>query len=94
MGQKEYTISIEDVKEIVHRKVFVNTFVMETGGYKYPAGSWINNEYVVKFSDDFPVRSVECEEEPIVAFENGVIRVVSSKLDKVLSVLNSKVYNK
>ena len=97
MGQKEhtiYTISTKYIEEIVHRKAFRSRTISSTGGYVLSKESWIDDEYIIKFTDDFPIQSADCEEEPIVEFENRVVRVVSTSLDKALSVLESKVYKK
>ena len=94
MKQKEYTISIKDIKEIVHRKEFNHGAIKAVGGEVVSEECWIKDTYVIKFDEGFPIKSIECEKEPRVEFENGVVRVVSYELDKVLSALDSKVYNR
>ena len=94
MEQKEYTISIKDIKEIVHRKVFNHGTIRTLGGNMVSEECWIKDTYIIEFDEDFPIKRIECEKEPRVEFENGVVRVVSYELGKVLSALDSKVYNR
>lgn len=93
MGQKEYTVSIEEVEEIVHRKRFEHRELF-CNGETILKETRVDDEYVIIFDYDFPVSSIKCKEEPIVELEDGVVRIVSSELDKALSVLDSKVYKK
>lgn len=94
MEQKEYTISIKNIEEIVHRKIFEYRDISTVGGNVISGECLINDEYVIIFNRDFPIGSIECEKEPKVEFEDGVVRVVSYELGKILSALDSKVYNR